>query len=202
MNWKMTFTGLMVFSLLITGTAFAAPDFPSAGFDEAVWRSLSISDRQEAMAKVRFDLLQERRPELKNTLDAMRAFRDTRIPLSSDNMLKIPLRPGRLEVSAMFKKAEGEIVQCDMQKFVGVFDVYRMEVVPDPVRPGQVLARISGGNNPNVPTTPVPAQISTDGRTAKITVGADWLSITSDGGESYKIKTNRVPVTIKAKYID
>ncbi len=154
---------------------------------------------------LRFQMLQEKRPELGVYLDRLGRPVGDRTPLSSDNMLKIPMRTGKLEISFMFVKKYGTIFRCDRERFQATLDTVTIDVVPDPNQAGRVIAKF-GGTDPNgqpLPAEPIGGVIKSDGKTAEI-LGDDgtWAKVAFQGGEKFKISSNKLPVTVNAKYID
>lgn len=187
------------FAVVMTGTCtMAQSDF---NYDQQSWSNLSTAEQEEVLANIKFEMLHERNDSLQQTLDELKSFRAVRTELSTNNMLKIPMRTGKLEVSALFKKARGEILVCTPTKIEAVLDTYRLVATADPQNPGKVLASFAG-NDPNIPAEPVTGTIKSDGTTARITAGADWIELTWSGKNSYTCRTNKVPVKITARFID
>lgn len=175
--------------------------FRSGGDVGPLWDSLTAPERETALEKARFEALHEKRSGLLSELQTLNAVRAPG-SLTSDNMLRIPLRKGVLELKALFKKMRGEITVCAPTRFEATLDTYRMVVVPHPTDPKKVLSSFSG-NDPQVPQQPIGAVITSNGTTAKI-FGEDGttVEVTHTGNGTYKFVSNKLPVTVSARYID
>ncbi|MEW6710275.1 MAG: hypothetical protein AB1403_10675 [Candidatus Riflebacteria bacterium] len=192
---KVICLALVLFS--IAAGAFAqVPDY-----DEAGWLALSAADQEKVIENLRFEMLHERKADLQSKIDELTSYRAARVALTADNLLKIPLRAGKLEVKALFKKAKGEIRVCTKTRIEAVLDTYRLVAVVDPAKPDKILASFAG-DDPNLPAQPVAGTVVSNGKTARITAGADWVELTYEGNNSYSCRTNKVPVKISAKFID
>ncbi|MFZ5953251.1 MAG: hypothetical protein ACOYXC_21280 [Candidatus Rifleibacteriota bacterium] len=192
---KVICLALVLFSF-VSGAFAQVPDY-----DEAGWLELSAADQEKVIENLRFEMLHERKADLQNKIDELTSYRAVRTPLTSDNLLKIPLRAGKLEVKALFKKAKGEIRVCNKTRIEAVLDTYRLVAVVDPAKPDKILASFAG-DDPNLPAQPVAGTVVSNGKTARITAGADWVELTYEGNNSYSCRTNKVPVKISAKFID
>lgn len=177
-------------------TAFASGQDLSA-----LWQNLSPAERETALERARFDALHDGAADY---LSQIQMLNQTRTPgaLNSNNMLGIPLRVGTLELKALFKKMRGAIVVCTPTRFEATLDTYRMVVIPHPTDPKKVLSSFSG-NDPQVPQQPIGAVITTNGTSAKI-VGDDGtiVEVTHTGNGTYKFNSNKLPISVSAKYID
>lgn len=190
---------LAAFALIFAGsTVFAQSNF---NYDQDSWNNLSTVEQEKVLENIRFEMLHERNESLQNTLDQLKSYKAVRATLSSDNMLKIPLKTGKLELKAMFQKAKGEITVCRPDRIEAVLDSYRLVAFLDPKDPTKVLASVTG-NDPSLPAAPVSGSIKSDGTTAKVTAGADWIEFTYTGNNSYVCRTNKVPVKISGKFVD
>ncbi|NLI78940.1 MAG: hypothetical protein GX442_21175 [Candidatus Riflebacteria bacterium] len=160
--------------------------------------------RQRLAVRLRFSAMHQPAAGLRAPLEALgTAARTGAIrggPLTTANMLKIPLRTGRLEVTWLFKKYRGEILVCTPQQFSAVLDQYSIDVVPDPAHPGKVLAKLMG--DPQAPASPVRATITSDGTTAQI-VAEDGTTVTvvHVGKGVYKFSSSKLPVTLTGRFI-
>ena len=167
----------------------------------SLWQNLDPAEREAALERARFDALHDGAADY---LSQIQMLKQTRAPgaLNSNNMLGIPLRVGTLELKALFKKMRGAIVVCTPTRFEATLDTYRMVVVPHPTDPKKVLSSFSG-NDPQVPQQPIGAVITTNGTSAKI-AGDDGtiVEVTHTGNGSYKFHSNKLPVSVFAKYID
>ncbi|HAE38043.1 MAG TPA: hypothetical protein DCG57_05310 [Candidatus Riflebacteria bacterium] len=193
---------LLIISLLaVVSASTAAYSQDQFDCDQQNWNRLTTSEQEILLENLRFEMLHERKPDLQNTINELQSLRTERVALNSNNILKIPLRTGKLEVKALFKKARGEIICCTSEKVEAVLDTYRVTAVVDPNNPGKVLASFAG-NDPNIPSAPISGSVKSDGKTARITAGADWIELTYTGNNSYSCRTNKVPVKITATFID
>jgi len=193
---------LFLLSLLaVISTSTAVYSKPLPDFDQQNWNRLTTSEQEKILENLRFDMLHERNLAIQNTIKELHSLRAVRTELNSNNILRIPLRTGKLEVKALFKKARGEIIYCNGEKLEAVLDTYRLIAIVDPNNPSKVLASFAG-DNPNIPSEPISGSVKSDGKTARITVGADWIELTYVGKNSYSCRTNKVPVKITAKFID
>lgn len=190
---------LIALFCFIAGAGMAQSDY---NFDRQSWSNLTAIEQQKVIENLKFDMLHERNDELQKNIDELISFnRSNRAQLTTANLLKIPLRTGKLEVKAFFKKAKGEIRVCTPTRIEAVLDTYRLVATADPANPGKVFATLTG-DDPNIPAEPVVGTITTNGKTAKITAGSDWIELTYEGKNSYTCRTNKVPVKISAKFID
>lgn len=162
--------------------------------------ALTQAERETLCDQIRFEMLHEGRSDLGSRLELLQAVKAAPA-LSRDNLLGIPLRVGTLELKALFTKKRGAILRCDKQGFIATLDTYRIETVPDPKKPGRVMASFSG--DPQVPAQPIGAVIKTQGDTASI-LGDDGstVEVTYKADGTYSFKTNKLPVTVSARYID
>lgn len=191
-----------VFCLAMVLFSYAAGAFAQVpDYDLATWLSLSAADQELVIENLRFEMLHERKAELQGKIDELTSYRAVKAQLTTDNLLKIPLRAGKLEVKALFKKARGEIRVCSKTKIEAVLDTYKLVVVVDPASPNKILASFAG-DDPNLPAQPVAGTMVSNGKTARITAGADWVELTYEGNNSYTCRTNKVPVKISARFID
>ena len=86
---------------------------------------------------------------LKASLDAEKAERNAdsveTAEISSNNVLGIPLRVGKLEVSTKKATTICEITQCDPEGFKAAAGKYRLEVQPCPLGHGRIIAIAEDG---------------------------------------------------------
>ncbi len=201
---------ILIALVAVTSSAFAADlgrietlseVYRSGGDVAPLWNSLTAAERQDALEKARFDALHEKNGGLWSELQTLNALRAPG-NLNTNNMLRIPLRKGVLELKALFKKMRGEITVCTPTRFEATLDTYRMVVIPHPTDPKKVLSSFSG-NDPQVPQQPIGAVITSNGTTAKI-FGEDGttVEVTHTGNGTYKFVSNKLPVTVSARYID
>lgn len=160
--------------------------------------------REKLLDKMRFAIVQENRQDLKPVMDGLVKAAPAKPQLSTDNMLKIPMRPGKLEISAMFIKKYGTIIQSDRSRFQATLDTINVDVVPDVNKPGRVLASFSGTTaSGQLPQAPIGGSITSDGTTATIsTDDGRWIKIVVQSNGNYKISSDKLPVTATAKYCD
>lgn len=167
--------------------------------------------RQRLAVRLRFAMVHQPSLDLATPLEALEGGRTSGSqvrptqprpgPLTTANLLKIPLRCGRLEVTWLFKKYRGEILICTPTHFAAVLDQYSIDVVPDPANPGKVLAKLLG--DPQAPADPVPAAIKSDGTTAQILADdGTTVTVVHTGHGVYKFSSSQLPVTLTARYID
>ncbi|MFZ2957111.1 MAG: hypothetical protein WA705_09495 [Candidatus Ozemobacteraceae bacterium] len=157
--------------------------------------------KKRLIDRLSYEVNLEGRTDLTESLSALRAPAATPI-LSSENILRIPLRVGNLELSAMFIKKRGSIVRCDKTRFTATLDSITVDVVPDPKNSGKIIATFTG-DNPQLPKNPVPGTVRSDGTHASIN-GEDGttVEVTYKGNGTYKFTSNKIPVSVSAKYID
>lgn len=161
--------------------------------------------RKHLMERMRFGILQENREDLQPVLFDIQKTLATRPQLSTENMLNIPLRQGKLQLSFLFVKKSGSIIRCDKERFQATLDSATVDVIPDPKSPGKVIATFSGDDptgNP-LPKQPMGGIIASDGKIA--TIKADdgsYIKVEYTGNGTYKFSSNRLPVTVNAKYVD
>ncbi|MBF0546750.1 MAG: hypothetical protein HQM08_20050 [Candidatus Riflebacteria bacterium] len=165
---------------------------------------LSEETRKLMVEKIKFAIVQENRVDLQKVLPDWQKLERSNPQLSSDNLLGLPLRPGKLEVSVLFFKRSGSIIRCDKENFQAVLDTVGVDVKPEPGKPGRVIAKFSGSSSSgNIPQDPIKGTISTSGNIANIT-GDDgtWVKVEYRSDGSYKFSSNKLPAPAVARYVD
>ncbi|RCK80831.1 MAG: hypothetical protein OZSIB_2719 [Candidatus Ozemobacter sibiricus] len=168
---------------------------------------LSPDLRQRLLQRLRFAIAQDGRTDLLPLLARLETApsRPATAGLSTDHLLGIPMRPGKLELTALFQKRYGQILRIDRQAFHAVLDTYRLEVTPHPSgQPGRILATISGGSSDDqLPQEPVAGTLTTDGTVADVVMDdGTTLKVTWLGNGKYIFQSSLLPVKVTARYID
>jgi hypothetical protein len=204
-GWIFAIVLLAGLVLRIGSAALAVDEFvaPNADHDHlaARWAVLSPLSQQLVEDRLRFEILHEGRADLQPLFERLQNIPAPRSTLSKNNLLKIPLRTGILEVRALLKKARGVVHECSMHRLHMTLDTYRIEVVPHPTVVGKAILTFSDGTPNSVEKHE--GVVKSDGTTANI-LGDDGTTIQiqyQPNGE-YRIKTNKIAVTITAKFID
>lgn len=114
---------------------------------------------------------------------------------STDNPWKLPIRTGKIELSALFTRKRGEITQSDKVGFVMKVDDQEMRVMADPDHgDGHVNATMNGQTQHGVITN------NSNRSTLRLDDGST-ITVTDKGRERFSV-TGIAPVTVDVRYID
>ncbi|MBF0409997.1 MAG: hypothetical protein HQM10_21820 [Candidatus Riflebacteria bacterium] len=166
--------------------------------------SLSEETRSIMVDKIKFAIVQENRNDLKVFLPQIEQLLRTSPQLSRENIMGIPLRPGKLKASVLFISKTASILRCDNSVIEIIIDQLRITIKAIPGSSNRATAEFSGKSPVGeTPKEPMVGTITVSGNTA--TVNSDdgrWLKLDYKGEGTYKFSSSINSATITAKYID
>lgn len=114
---------------------------------------------------------------------------------STDNPWKLPIRTGKIELSALWTRKRGEITKSDREGFIMVVEDQSIKVLADPARgDGHVSATLNGETQHGV--------ITNSGKSSTLRLDdGTTITVTDKGRERFSV-SGIAPVTVDVRYID